>query len=420
MDNVKKLKDYLVGNENSYLKSQLSSGKITMISGKWGSGKTHFWEKEIIPKLNKSIYISLFGKQKIQDIENEILTKSFILSNEINIENNIVDTFSSFYTLTKGLVSVFLPKSEEKIDKLKDNILSKLATKFIDENTIICFDDFERKSKNIDLNELFGFINQLTINSECKTVIILNSEIFKGENKKIFIEVKEKTVSKYLHFEPTVNELYNVLFDDSFINLIKHKEYILEIFEKLNLINARVILQVLNNLNEWSSINKEFINKKNCALFVFVNVNYILNHHIFEAIIEDVIDSDYDVDSGSMKENNTGKKIKLCVKNHYDKNFDEKIPFLGMYINEYKINYIDLLIDGLKNNSYQTIKNFPEEQNIRNLIEFIDTNNSLIQSWHFLNIFEIENYFESHNEAELGIFNNMAKFIKTGICKSVN
>ncbi len=422
MNNVKEFKDYLVENEHSYLKSQLSSGRITMISGKWGSGKTHFWEKEIIPKLTKSIYISLFGKQKIQDIENEILTKSYVLNTDSNVDNSTLNKVASFYTLTKDFVSILFPKSGEKIEDLKNNIVNLVSTKFINENTVICFDDFERKSKNIDLNELFGFINQLTIISKCKTVIILNSEIFKGENKKIFIEVKEKTVSKYLHFEPTVIELYNVLFDNSFINLMEYKEHILEIFNQINLINARIILQVLNNLNEWSSINKGLINKKNCALFIFVNVNYILNHHVFEAEIKNKEELVWDE---KFQENKfvrlDEKQIKLYVKNFYKENFDEKISYFDIHINEYEENYVDLLKDSLKYNSQRVKENlFEKEKLISDLIEFVDANNSLIQSWHFLNIFEIENYFESHNEAELGIFNNMTNFIKTGISKSVN
>ena len=61
--------------------------------------------------------------------------------------------------------------SLKKIEKLlavktifKNNIGKDLLDKLIEPNTIICFDDFERKSKNIDLNELFGFINQFTLN----------------------------------------------------------------------------------------------------------------------------------------------------------------------------------------------------------------------------------------------------------------
>ena len=51
MSNQKRLEEYLVGNkkekELGYLKSDISNGKVIMLSGKWGSGKTHFWKNKI-------------------------------------------------------------------------------------------------------------------------------------------------------------------------------------------------------------------------------------------------------------------------------------------------------------------------------------------------------------------------------------
>ena len=53
MSNQKRLEEYLISNEEKkvvgYLKDTLSNGKVIMLSGKWGSGKTHFW-KNIIEK----------------------------------------------------------------------------------------------------------------------------------------------------------------------------------------------------------------------------------------------------------------------------------------------------------------------------------------------------------------------------------
>ena len=87
MSNQKSLEKYLVGNkeqkEIGYLKSDISNGKVIMLSGKWGSGKTHFWQNKIQTVLNdkdKKIpnhYISLYGKTSIQEIKNEVFLKIF-------------------------------------------------------------------------------------------------------------------------------------------------------------------------------------------------------------------------------------------------------------------------------------------------------------------------------------------------------
>ena len=82
MSNQKRLEEYLVGT-NGYLKNDISNGKVIMLSGKWGSGKTHFWQNKIQTVLNENDkkipnhYISLYGKTSIQEIKNEVFLKIF-------------------------------------------------------------------------------------------------------------------------------------------------------------------------------------------------------------------------------------------------------------------------------------------------------------------------------------------------------
>ncbi|MEZ4692930.1 MAG: P-loop NTPase fold protein [Aliarcobacter sp.] len=82
MSSKSRLEKYLIG-EDGYLKSEISNGKVIMLSGKWGSGKTYFWKNKIQTVLNdenKKIpnhYISLYGKTSIQEIKNEVFLKIF-------------------------------------------------------------------------------------------------------------------------------------------------------------------------------------------------------------------------------------------------------------------------------------------------------------------------------------------------------
>ena len=107
MTNQERLEKYLVGTDDSYLKSGISNGKVIMLSGKWGSGKTHFWKNKIEENLKKekipNNYISLYGKTSIQEIKNEMFLKIFesVDSSELEekgtkLAKNIVDLISSF------------------------------------------------------------------------------------------------------------------------------------------------------------------------------------------------------------------------------------------------------------------------------------------------------------------------------------
>jgi hypothetical protein len=423
MNNINELETYLIGDDNSYLKNKISSGKITMISGKWGSGKTHFWENRIRKKIDKNIYISLFGKKTIQDIENEILTKSFILKNNVKVDKNYLNYISSFCSITKNITNLIIPKSGDTIDKIKETITDKLSNNFINSDTIICFDDFERKSKNIDLNELFGFINQLTINTQCKTIIILNSEVFQDKDKKTFIEVKEKTISKYLHFEPTVTELFEILFSKEYSILEKHKKDILYMFIQTNIINARIILQVLTNLKEWCTMNKDYSSDKWIKIFVLVNIHYILYHIPLQAIIGGLEKKDIHEEAYYALNNNGKEYIRIYPITKLISNLIDVVKLIpsefknnSKFNDTFSTNIIeDIKLNRNKYTSYGGINKHVDKSN--ELLDFINTNQALIQSWHFINSLNIKRLFDSHNQAELDKFNNINSFITTGICK---
>ena len=105
--NQERIKKYLVG-EQGYLKSDLSNGKVIMLSGKWGSGKTHFWQnyiandelkKELNEKNSAYSYISLYGKSSIEEIENDIFGQIYFSA--IGGENIATKTFSTFTKYSK-------------------------------------------------------------------------------------------------------------------------------------------------------------------------------------------------------------------------------------------------------------------------------------------------------------------------------
>ncbi|MCB4763099.1 MAG: hypothetical protein LGB78_04230, partial [Sulfurovum sp.] len=178
-------------------------------------------------------------------------------------------------------VSVFGVKIDttQATDKAKDYIdnekLNK-AQEAIRDGGVICFDDFERKSKKIDLNDLFGVLTQLSLDFNCKVVIILNSDVFEGEEANVFKTVKEKTVNKFFYFEPTIEELFNSIYEsnEKYKKLDAYRAEILKAIEETEELNARIYIQVLDNCLEW--IGKGY-DKNTIRSLVFISVNFILN-----------------------------------------------------------------------------------------------------------------------------------------------
>ena len=408
MTNQERLEEYLVGT-SGYLKSDISNGKVIMLSGKWGSGKTHFWKNKIEEDLKKekipNNYISLYGKTSIQEIKNEVFLKIFesmdifkIDDKSVNLAKNTANLIADF-TKTVSVFGVNLDlskivdKSFEKLDEVREKQKEEKTKALLNSGAIICFDDFERKSKDIDLNDLFGFITNLTIEFKSKVVIILNDDVFEGEEKKIFSNVKEKSVSKFLKYEPSIRELFETIFisDARYRTLDNYKEIILNTIEETRELNARIYIQVLDNLVEWVEKNQETDNYVLRCL-ILVNINFILFHtnlnreerlsseyphkKFYLHTIQKLLDEGYDY----LRNNNVGRGIieevdsfdkyiiKLSHKITINKEIsDEKIRIKKQFIKNniilFKSDYFANKLDISKNvndETFQKINNFIE------------------------------------------------------------
>lgn len=408
MANAEILKKYLVDENNGYLLDDNNNGKVIMLSGKWGSGKTFFWknviEKELIENGKKipNHYVSLYGKTSIQEIKNEIFLKVLesvdsyeVIEKGKALAKNTVGLATSFFGAISVLgvnldLSKVTDKPFEKLVNVLDDKKLKKTIEYLNSGAIICFDDFERKSKDIDLNDLFGFITQLTLNFDCKVVIILNDDVFDGEEKKIFSNVKEKSVSKFLKYEPSIKELFETIFSDKRYRVLDgHKEIILKTIEETEELNARIYIQVLDNLVEWI-INQDKSDEVLRCL-ILVNINFILYHKVFDMnIIEN---------SASWKE---GKSIDYKIKTQVE------IPKeLKQYLQENSFNNLKNKIQIREKEMLK--RNVNAIDNTTALIEFIDKNISLVKSYIFL-----FKYINNKNVDD-ATFQKINNFIETGI-----
>lgn len=400
MSNIEKLKDYLVGSKGYLLDDKLSNGKVIMLSGAWGSGKTHFWKNKIEPKLDKSIYISLYGKKSISDIENEVLSKSFLS----DFSDEDIKNISTFGNIAKNIVSIIAPKIGEKLEEAKTNLVNNFGKNALQNGGLLCFDDFERKSKDVDLNDLFGFITQLALTFKCKIVLILNSDVFEGKEKRVFTTVKEKTISKYLMFNPTCKELFEIIFNDKdgkYKEIENYKIVLREIFSEVDIVNARIFIQVLDNWLEWIN-KKDFKTDFYLRYFVLTNINFILNHHVFETKLEQININAFEWDTSNKTNAVYHNQTSIDIKSYI--NYEP----IRSYISDTDI-YDDKCIENIK----ISIEN--REKGSDALLAFIDRNESLVKSLYFMHCFKIHIHRESNNQAEVKILNEINSFIETGI-----
>ena len=291
-----------------------------------GSGKTFFWkniiEKELIQnqteKQKAYVYSSLYGNRTLDKIEDNIYAQAYLCS--VGGKNAVLSGYEKVKDFGKRFGSfcslLDVSKLVDGIDDIQQKNIKRSALSYLENGGIVCFDDFERKSKDIDLNDLFGFISHLAIDLNCKVVIILNDDVFVGEEKNVFSRVKEKSVSKFLKYEPSIKELFETIFsNEKYRVLDEHKEIILKTIEETEELNARIYIQVLDNLVEWIEKEQE-INDDVLRCLILVNINFILFHTICNHKVENIylLRGFYDIHekySNNFSERGIGENLKL-------------------------------------------------------------------------------------------------------------
>ncbi len=211
---------------------------VYALRGSWGVGKTFTWEKIINDADNyfafeKYSYVSLFGINSLSAL------KSAIFENTINIqteENKDTEKKERKFSIPLRKASKFIPQLPylKEISAPFDYIAFNCT-----KDTLICFDDIERRSEGLEIKEIFGLCNYLKEKKGCKIVIILNDdEISDTEGKIIdYKKYREKIIDVDLLLQPTPKECNSIVFEKKYPNLQKNCEL-------LNITNIRILKKI--------------------------------------------------------------------------------------------------------------------------------------------------------------------------------
>lgn len=148
----------LIKNLDDFFDLDRDSGAVLSIKGSWGIGKTYFWNKYASEKFekNKYVYISLFGLSQIDDIRAKILNG---ISRRVYFSNKVRTFFGSTRLVGFELGSMISAFGMKEFSGL-----------------VVCIDDFERISPNLNISEVLGFISELKESHKCTVVIINNND----------------------------------------------------------------------------------------------------------------------------------------------------------------------------------------------------------------------------------------------------
>ncbi|PFM33595.1 P-loop NTPase fold protein [Bacillus cereus] len=251
---------YIVDSILDYIERDKTNHAI-LLNGKWGSGKTYFWEnvlkekieakekknkgiwrlkKEVDVKKRNAIYVSLYGVNSIEEINKKIFLGKWEKLQKIT-ESKIGGGVTEIAKAMLGSVKNMELPYIKGIDI--PNIDFGQFLNFT--NTVLCFDDLERAS--IDINEVLGYINNFVEHDGIKVILIANeNEIEAKLNDKNF-ELKMLTTCFYTDMNDKSNSNTN---SNSKVEEIPKNELI-----------TRNLKNLFQKKNEYKRIKEKLIGK---------------------------------------------------------------------------------------------------------------------------------------------------------------
>lgn len=261
-----------------------------LLDGKWGCGKTwlvnHIFQpsegSSLSPNPDDSdkqtthqevIYISLFGKESLTELEREFFSKlhPFLSGKHIDL-------------LKKALFSIQLPyiQLENLYTSISDIITSLNSIESENKKCFfLIFDDFERSK--IDSAVLLGYFNRLLLTKNVRIVCVTNTEKISNIEKPIFDLLHEKIFESKIQFiGADFNDIYSTYIDllpqeDNFKNQLQqtwnsHKHY-----HEGNCRALKRLLDVLSNFNSKMGADIDFEIRNELLVSLFNRKVHALN-----------------------------------------------------------------------------------------------------------------------------------------------
>jgi hypothetical protein len=265
---------HITGIVNSYLRKKTQHA--LQLVGPWGKGKTHFYKNELEPILRevptfakgshnyKPVYISLFGLSSVEEVQIKIFYE--LLYSRLQAKTGAGKTTLRMSSrLTKLVLSGYLTFKGIKGSKDLIAEVTDVARNLIDTGDLfICFDDLERKSTKLNIEDLIGYINMLT-EENVKVLVIANEDKITESNYKDF---KQKVIGVTLVYHPNpsfvIDQIITARYTGfpQFTNFIKElKPLLVEVVAK-NQDNYRLLIYGMDNLHDvYSAIRNDILDQ---------------------------------------------------------------------------------------------------------------------------------------------------------------
>ena len=282
--------------------------KIVLVDGDWGIGKTYLIKnkyKEHKTKYDKVIYASIFGVNSISEI-------NLYMYNELHKVRGWAKKGYDYLLGGKelGVLSISIPFPEIKNTS---NFIKKENN-----NILIIIDDIERKSDNVDINELVGMFESLSNIENVEVILIANTLKMLPDDKSKFDNFKEKVIEKIYNIDEYSEKAESSIIKKYLSDKNGLFDVVEQYFKKSNVKNLRILKKCIDFINQnLQYINFDKLDKSQKEELVQMEI-----YTVIEKINRDYLNDE-------AKENNSLKNLLVdkCVQYIMKKYFNNATPY---------------------------------------------------------------------------------------------
>lgn len=179
--------------ENIIRNIDKQSYKCILVDGAWGIGKSYMVRKALEDMKDRTCFISLFGMDDVQKIYHEAF---FQLALRTSRGGKIANGAKGVAKAAGNFCAEITKLNGALAQAISERELFAVTASNFKKNRIIVIDDLERRKAGLDLEELFGVIEELKQSNYIKVILIANSNEIHENERTTFNKYKEKTIDR--------------------------------------------------------------------------------------------------------------------------------------------------------------------------------------------------------------------------------
>lgn len=365
--------DYINNIIQSYDKSPY---ECILIDGPWGVGKSYAI-REAFKNNHNICNISMFGLKDAQEIYHEVFFQLVMRDKKkirrlISKAINAYSTISSRMATIKGIIASLVTEKE---------LFLNISKSFSNLHFII-IDDLERMNNNINLQEVFGIIDELKRCNYVKVILVANTKEI--SQKELFQQYSEKVIDRTYSITERPEKVY-------WANLKIHHAFITEFLSKHPVKNLRTLQKAQNlyddvKLRLHNSYKDDFYAEIRLACYAIVvetidNLYYkIPDNYQTDTMMKFIQESQNKLETRIVTYYLQGTKISNNMVEILQKYYENKIDINA---NEIDAEYQIFIHAGDKANYYKSddelkqvlpnlVQNVMQETNIAKMLRYAD------------------------------------------------